>query len=96
MLTRAEAEAETIVALLDEPNARGMIIRVGQCAQGVLHIGSKFSVERWELNADGRWGRVIRLGQHYIPCHVTFDVNGVGLNDKVRFGDLTWEVVEKT
>ena len=43
-----------VVIIHDEPSvhARGMIIRVGHRCQGILRVGSKLTVERWQWYAE--------------------------------------------
>lgn len=70
-----------------------MVVRVGPYTQGVFQTGNEVSVERWE-SMSGQWHRVLKLGRHYIPCHVTFE-RCLKLGDKIRYGDTEWEVMEK-
>lgn len=43
---------------------------------------------------EGNWERVVRLGNHNLPCGVTFEPDLLGDNAKVDFGNLEWKVVE--
>ncbi|KAF2998132.1 hypothetical protein E8E13_001206 [Curvularia kusanoi] len=82
---------------------RGVIVRVGQYAQGILGAGEELTTERWEARPEEggggegaeRWERTARTGDALLPCSVTFKPETVQLGGRIRYGALEW-VVEET
>jgi hypothetical protein len=101
----------------DGEGVRGVIIRLGQYCQGILKIGDRIAVERWEHQKKrdgalvmqeqdeetkdektvGNWTRVMRVGEWFLPCAVTFK-SDLQLGNKVIAGEpgynLEWVIEE--
>ena len=83
---------------------RGAVVRVGQYCQGILKIGDKVAVERWEFvnkkdDANGEvvggdWTRTVLLGDAMLPCNVTFKPGNVQEGSKIFHGNYEWLVNE--
>lgn len=50
-------------------HGQGVVVRVGSWCQGLLVKGKLITAERWQ-KLDGRWVRVMRLGNAWLPCGV--------------------------
>lgn len=75
-----------------EKKARGLVVRAGSWCQGILKIGDKLTVERWQC-IDSEWNRIARIGDGVLPCDSTFIDQSLE-GDLVKSGDLHWTVVE--
>ena len=82
-------------------NARGLVVRVGQFCQGILKMGNKLTVERWEwvdLAAEsepqGCWRCKVRIGDGSLPCDQTRKIGGLCNGAIVQSGGLEWRVIE--
>ncbi|KAF2191402.1 hypothetical protein K469DRAFT_458952, partial [Zopfia rhizophila CBS 207.26] len=81
---------------------RGMVIRLGQYCQGLLKKGDSVTVERWEyvekekdgMDVNGDWERVVRLGDSFVPCAVTFNPEKITPGSEVTYGNYEWVVEE--
>lgn len=93
-----EARGAKVVAMvLEEAGGRGMVIRVGGWCQGFVKWHEEgreveMVVERWR-EVEGRWERVVRLGNSFLPCAVAWS-GGVTLGGKIKYKGTEWEVVE--
>lgn len=82
-------------------DARGLVVRVGQYCQGILQVGDKFTVERWEWMSladepglQGRWGCKVRIGDGSLPCDQVMNLEGFYDGAIVQSGGLEWRVIE--
>ncbi|KAG9192816.1 hypothetical protein G6011_11550 [Alternaria panax] len=85
----------------DGVGVRGVVVRLGQYCQGVMMVGEKTTVERWEWKAgvDGEggveeWERSVRVGDGFLPCAVAFRPEILGVGTVVKFHDFEWVVEE--
>jgi hypothetical protein len=78
----------------DERKARGMVVRVGQYCQGFLRVGEKMALERWAWSEDGKWQRVTRMGDLFLPCGPAMESDRLKVAGEVKFGEFVWRVVE--
>ena len=74
---------------------RGIVIRIGQCCQGMLMVGEALALERWEWREEGGWQRIARMGDLFLPCGVAMDFDRLQLHGRVTYEDLVWDVVER-
>ena len=94
-----EKQCVSIVLKTEDTAAviKGLVVRVGSWCQGILKVGSKFTIERWEWSSKGseipKWSRVVKIGDGALPCISTF--NNVVNNSLVQSGNLQWKVIEK-
>ncbi|THW64345.1 hypothetical protein D6D25_02057 [Aureobasidium pullulans] len=91
----------SIVIDLDDPGhrAKGRVIRVGEHCQAILKVGEQVSVERWkfetsEVEGQGAWKRLARLGDMFLPVSLTFIPERVVEGNTLTYGDHKWEVKE--
>ncbi|CAC9888102.1 unnamed protein product, partial [Aureobasidium pullulans] len=91
----------SIVIDLDDPEhrAKGRVIRVGEHCQAILKVGEQVSVERWkfetsEVEGQGAWKRLARLGDMFLPVSLTFTPERVVEGNTLSYGDHKWEVKE--
>ncbi|THX10787.1 hypothetical protein D6D13_05357 [Aureobasidium pullulans] len=91
----------SIVIDLDDPGhrAKGRVIRVGEHCQAILKVGEQVSVERWkfetsEVEGQGAWKRLARLGDMFLPVSLTFTPERVVEGNTLTYGDHKWEVKE--
>jgi hypothetical protein len=85
----------------DAAGVRGVVIRLGQYCQGLLMMGGKATVERWEWTAGNsgsteaeNWKRSVRVGDLFLPCAVTFRPEVLAVGGMVKFHDYKWNVEE--
>lgn len=78
---------------ISDKNARGLVVRVGRWCQGILQIGDKLTIERWQW-VNSEWNRTARIGDGVLPCDATFIDRTLSEEDLVRSGDRLWKVVE--
>lgn len=66
-----------VFQLHDDPSEkRGLFIRLGKYAQGVLRIGGSFTAERWQWSdSEAKWGRLFKIGDEDIPTLETLSDN---------------------
>jgi Protein HRI1 len=77
---------------------RGVVVRIGGFAQGVLRRGSEVGVKRWRfMGGEKRWDPIIAIGVFEIPEEVFGDkASGMVEGDKFVGGDgLEWACVER-
>ncbi|KAK1815133.1 hypothetical protein LTR12_010472 [Friedmanniomyces endolithicus] len=82
---------------VDEHEARGLVVRVGQYVEGVLRVGESFSLERWEWKGNGKgegWQRLVRMGDLWLPCGPAMDEKRLKEGGEVKYGEYVWEVIE--
>lgn len=91
-------EVKACVVLMLEDNAhkaKGMVVRVGQFCQGVLRIGHRFSLERWDWKGkEEGWKRAVRIGDFWLPCGVATEEGTLKMDGEVKYGEFVWKVVE--
>lgn len=95
-------ESQICVVLIAESTSKreptGMVVRVGQYCQGVLRIGDKFVVERWQWVARVQtWKRVVRIGDGELPCALACNSGPeltLGAQYQSDKGDFHWKVEE--
>lgn len=101
-----EDKRVSLVLKVDDKNrnARGLVVRLGQFCQGILQVGNKFTVERWEwINLADKsepgpqawWRCKVRIGDSSLPCDPAMNTlekvyNGV----TIQSGQLEWRVIE--
>ncbi|KAF2226386.1 hypothetical protein BDZ85DRAFT_229709 [Elsinoe ampelina] len=73
--------------------ARGMVVRVGRWAQGMVKVATEVSCERWEWNEGKGWERKVKVGRLWLPCCVAWE-EGVEVGKEVRYGEWRWVVRE--
>ncbi|KAK4539222.1 hypothetical protein LTR36_000877 [Oleoguttula mirabilis] len=79
----------------DEHEARGVVVRVGQYVQGVLRVGKRFSLERWEWKGkEEGWKRLVRIGDLWVPCGVATEEGRLEVGGEVKHGEFVWKVIE--
>lgn len=78
----------------DDHKARGVVVRVGQCCQGVLRVGDDFSLERWQWKKGGGWKREVRIGDLWLPCGPILEGERLRLGGEMKYGEYLWEVIE--
>lgn len=78
----------------DAHKARGMVVRVGQYCQGFMRVGEKMALERWGWTGAGKWQRLIRMGDLFLPCGPAMENEYLKFGGEVTFGDYVWKVVE--
>ena len=78
--------------------ARGMVVRIGGFAQGVLRRGSEVGIKRWRyMGGEQGWDPIIGIKNCDVPEEL-FGAKGSEMveGDKFMSGDgLEWECVEK-
>jgi hypothetical protein len=87
----------------------GVVVRIANRCQGILRIGDRVTIEQWELDPlvtkfevasdaqrqeRGSWKRVVRVGDDFLPCAVTFQPERIGVGSKVEYGSMAWKVTE--
>lgn len=83
-----------------ERNARGLVVRVGQHCQGILRVGDKLTMERWEwMNMPesmfrGWWDCKVRIGDGSLPCDQVTDIGGLCNGVIIQSGALEWRAIE--
>lgn len=84
-----------VVARLQEPDRRGMVVLLGDYCQGVARRGDDIAVERWEKNKNGEWTRTVRIGKGHLICEdlVKGDL-GLDVEHMVITKEGIWEIVE--
>lgn len=101
VLSQTTGENRRICAVLvledDANKARGMVVRVGQYAQGVLRVGEEVDVERWEWE-EGKergWRRAVKIGGFFQPCGAVMMEEGLKVGREVKWGEgWVWKCVE--
>lgn len=89
-----------VVLRTEEEGRRGVVVRVGQYAQGILREGDEVVVQRREWTDGAGWGVTARLGDGGLDfaMGVATGEDGareeVELGGKVAGGGFVWEVVE--
>lgn len=78
----------------DEHKARGMVVRIGQFCQGMLRIGDKVALERWQWKESNGWKRIARIGDLWLPCGPILEGERLRLGGELKFGDYVWKVFE--
>ena len=78
----------------DEHKARGMVVRVGQYCQGFVRVGEKMALESWAWTEAGKWQRLTRMGDLFMPCAPAMENDRLKLGGEVKFGEYVWKVVE--
>ncbi|KAF5026881.1 hypothetical protein F66182_1020 [Fusarium sp. NRRL 66182] len=76
----------------DEKGVRGSVVRLGRYAQGLIKVGERISLERWEWNEG--WKRTIRMGDEVLPCEKMLGEEMLKEGDVVDIGERSWTVVE--
>lgn len=81
-------------------NAQGLVVRVGQYCQGILQVGNKFTLERWEWmnlatsKPKGWWSCKVRIGDNSLPCDHATNIEGLYDSATIQSGALEWRVIE--
>ncbi|MCJ1467637.1 hypothetical protein MMC07_006262 [Pseudocyphellaria aurata] len=75
-----------------DKRTRGLVVRVGSWCQGILQVGDKITIERWQWTNSG-WIRIVRIGDGILPCDATFIDRTFMEEINRQRGDL-WKVVE--
>lgn len=75
-----------------DKRARGLVVRVGSWCQGILKVGDKLTIERWQWINSG-WYRTLRIGDGVLPCGATFIDRTFVEDNTLQSSDL-WNVVE--
>jgi len=98
-----------VVLLLhdEEHRVKGMVVRVGQFCQGVVKVGERFALERWEWKGRemvregddsraraGGWKRAVRVGDWWLPCGAALREDLLKEGGEVKHQDMAWKVVE--
>ena len=78
----------------DANKARGMVVRVGQCCQGLIRVGEHLALERWVWSQKDGWTRKFRMGDLWLPCGVALEEGHLRKGGEVAYGAYAWKVVE--
>jgi hypothetical protein len=77
----------------EEKGVRGCVVRLGRHAQGLIRVGERIALERWEWTEVG-WKRTIRIGDEELPIEKILGEENLKEEDGVDFGGRTWKVIE--
>ncbi|KAG8673587.1 hypothetical protein FPOAC2_07033 [Fusarium poae] len=77
----------------EEKGVRGCVVRLGRYAQGLIRVGKKIALERWEW-MEGGWKRTVRMGDEELPIEKILGEDTLEENDSVDVGGRTWNVIE--
>lgn len=81
----------------DSKGIRGLWVRVGMDAQGVLRVGNKFTAERWHC-ADTTWRRKFKAGDQEIGGFESLATHSWGphpnMDETIETTDGVWKAVE--
>jgi hypothetical protein len=96
---REQAKGVCVVLQLhdDANKARGVVVRVGQCCQGLIRVGEHMALERWVWSHEETkgWTRKFRMGDDlWLPCGVALEEDKLKKDGEVTYGAYVWNVVE--
>ncbi|KAF0645415.1 hypothetical protein FPSE5266_09941 [Fusarium pseudograminearum] len=77
----------------EEKGVRGCVVRLGRYAQGLIRVGEKIALERWEWT-EGGWKRTVRMGDEELPIGKILGEETLDEDDSVNVGGRTWTVIE--
>lgn len=78
-----------------DPHIRGLVVRVGQWCQGILYRSKDDKVvERWHLEATGKWTRDLRIGESTVSLPCTNSFMHLEIGGTIELDGITWVVVE--
>lgn len=82
-------------------DARGIMVRIGTTAQGVLRVGNMVAVGRWEIGPDGHGVKVLvpvaeigELCRGFPAVELLLDPWSLGKTAESRDGERSWSCVE--
>ncbi|KAF4971268.1 hypothetical protein FSARC_1838 [Fusarium sarcochroum] len=78
----------------DEHGVRGSVVRLGRYAQGLVRVGEKIALERWEWKEENGWKRTIRMGDGDLPIKKILGKEAFKEGDSVDVEGRSWKVVE--
>ncbi|KAJ0108027.1 hypothetical protein J7T55_008163 [Diaporthe amygdali] len=98
-LTSATPPECIVFQLLDEPGARrGLFVRLGPYAQGVLRVGNTFTAERWAWSENlSSWEQIVKIGDNHDSLGFLLDEQRRSdkVGDQVEAPMGTWTVIEQ-
>ncbi|CAG1961669.1 unnamed protein product [Fusarium graminearum] len=77
----------------EEKGVRGCVVRLGRYAQGLIRVGEKIALERWEWT-EGGWKRTVRMGDEELPIEKILGEETLDEDDSVDVSGRTWKVIE--
>ena len=77
----------------EEKGVRGCVVRLGRHAQGLVRVGERIALERWEWT-EGGWKRTVRMGDEELPIEKILGKEDLKEDDGVDVGGRTWKVIE--
>lgn len=86
------------VVKIQGQGVRGMVVRIGGFAQGILRKGGDFGIKRWRyVGGDEGWNPIIEIGSLDIPKDIFGEkCSEMAEGDRFLGSDgLEWECVEK-
>ena len=104
VMETALPEETDVVVNGEKVPARGVVVRLGQYVQGIIKVGEKLKVERWQWGGGGRgWVRILALGDEELQLACARVMQSWADMDRhMKEGEvvmcrrtLKWRVVEK-
>ncbi|KAH8694189.1 hypothetical protein BGW36DRAFT_384528 [Talaromyces proteolyticus] len=78
-----------------DPQIRGLVVRVGQWCQGILYLSKDDKVvERWHLEVTGNLVRDVRFGESTVSLPCTNSFTHLEVGGSIELDGINWVVVE--